>query len=229
MNRPHIPAFVAAACAALAVFATPAAAQSNTLFVEQAGVGNVISVDQSAALRSTMGSEEAPLSQSGVGNRLTIVDAGQDNVIPSVLQDNATGGNGLLPNVASITLGAGTGGAQASVTQNADVTGTLSGNNVAIIDLALGNGAAIVQNGTGNRADLTVNGPGASGTITQNGNRNEGALTVVGLDAAVSLTQTGNDLAFDSGATGVDFTNGAPGGISVVGNGVTVNIVQTAN
>ena len=62
----------------MAAGASDAQQSNNSLFVTQTGDGNVLSVDQSAAVQSTIGSPTSPITQSGGLNQLSITDAGAD-------------------------------------------------------------------------------------------------------------------------------------------------------
>ena len=199
------------------------AGSNNQITIEQTGIGNNLTVDQSKATGSVVGgvsmSSANRLSltntarQTGGGNtaNLTIEDA-----------DGVSGGKiGLLQNNAS----------QAAV-------GT-SANNVAAS--VLGGGLGLVsQIGGANVADLSVRGLGATGTINQRGHRNNAGLTVSGTGANGVINQIGNDNALDLQVSGagttasytlignnISDTTAGGGGVQVISNGATVTITQT--
>lgn len=212
----------------MTVGASHAQQSNNSLFVTQTGDGNVLSVDQSTAVQSTIGSPSSPITQAGALNQLSIADAGTGNSLSTISQDNSDAI--LAGNLASITLGQGAVGTEVSLTQGALAnpgSATLSGDNIAAINVTLGASAAIAQRGQGNRAALTLAGDGASGAVVQQGSNNSGALTVAGVGANATLTQTGVGLNSAGVDASTDFTSGAPVGIQVLTNGATVQISQS--
>lgn len=199
--------------------------QTNRLFVEQDGLRNQITVDQSDATGSLIGSSETPISQSGRDNLLTITDAGVANVISAATQLNPVDGDALLGNIARITIDRGVSRATVSVVQSVAANAPLvGGDNVAVIGLASGAGASIRQLGSDNTATLLVRGnPGSVGRIEQTGSGNVGGLIVEGSgpNANVTLSQTGTGLnSADAAVAGTGTADGSiPGGISVITNG----------
>lgn len=223
-----------------------AAAQSNTLSIQQGdpsrpGTGNTITVDQSQAGGSTVGGltltqptsrsflqveeprgdEDAvqavtvntlsavaqpgsPARQRGDNNTASVTITGWDGFV-GLLQESGTGGTG---NAATVNL-AGAGEALVGQIGNGNVA------NLTVTPAALG--GTILQDGTGNNATLGVTGAGATGLVSQVGSGLTSNLTVDGAGTSVSLYQDGVGQAFVGGP-----------GTSVISNGATVTITQTA-
>ena len=234
-----------------------AAAQSNTLTIRQSGDGNTLTVDQSRASGSAVGGltvtgpvpqtfvqiierpetrqvdrdgtlvtetftaretqsvvldtlgaspqRGVPARQLGAGNEATLNVTGLEGFV-GLLQDSGSARTG---NTATVNLA---GGGEALV-------GQLGSTNTATLNVATGAlGGTILQDGTGNDATLNVTGSGATGLISQVGTGLTSNLTVDGTTGTnVSLFQDGVGQAFVGGP-----------GTSVVSNGATVTITQTA-
>jgi hypothetical protein len=219
--------------AAFACMTAPALAQTNEVYIEQRGVGNQLTLDQSEAENSRVGGltigrvlgvpadalQRRPLLRNvlniSVPNSQAALQSGTSNsavidVSTPTSGSAATNDVGLLQsgfgNSATVTA---EGSALiGSVTQ----TGSL---NAATLNLS-GDGSigSILQAGSNNDASLAVTG-GGSGFIGQAGNNINGALSVDGTTA--SLIQVGNNLAFQPNQS-----------VSVISSAASVTITQTA-
>lgn len=223
----------------LVLAAGSVSAQSNTITIEQTGVGNTLSVDQSAASNSSVGgltfaegdaksyTDSSDPGLSATLNPLTVTSTtgeaatqtgGQNSASIEIsgdggnvfLNQNNSGG-GSLGNIASIGL-TGDGAAVA--------LGQLGLKNEATINVsgALAKGT-ILQDGDYNKSNLSVTGSGAEGFISQKGNNNDtGTVNVSGVNTSVTYIQQGNNLS--PAATGQ--------GVSVISNAAAVTITQTS-
>ena len=186
----------------------PAAAQDNSLFIQQdnsaSGAPNSIFVDQSHARRSGVGTSQAPVEQIGGGNVADVVISGL--------------------------------GTQVALSQDAAVP-FVQGNSVSLNLAGTGNTAEVSQLGSGNTGSLRVAGAGAAAALQQSGSFNSGDVTVLGENASGTLQQvgSGNETDLRVEGTGTDVTYSVIGnnlvGVvppSVVSNGATVTIRQMA-
>lgn len=215
--------------AALTATALPVLAQQNEVYIEQRGIGNQLTIDQSQAVNSSvrgLGSPNGLMISAGetiipltISNALDLprtdraTQSGNDNKASVTVRGD--GGDvmltqrntGLLENSATIDL---TGAAQAAI-------GQFGTGNAATLT-ATGNAQGlIVQNGNLNTGELVV-GDGLQGTLVQNGtNNNAGIVDVQGIATSVTYIQNGNNLAPANGQ-----------GVSVISNAAAVTITQTS-
>lgn len=179
--------------------AVSAFAGDNTLILEQRGIGNSLTSDQSKAQSSTVGG----LKLSGAGNLLTLTTD------ETALQQTQ-GPQGS--NSASLEFGSGSESAIYLLQQN---TGTAV--NDANVSVEGGGRAALAQVGTGNTATLSVEGLAANGllgdqlsgnfdgAIIQIGDRNRAALTTT-VTTQGAVIQEG-----DNNSAAVDLANATAG------------------
>ena len=194
---------------AVALLAGPAAAQNNSLYILQdnstGGMSNTITVDQSLASRSEVGTSAAPVLQLGSGNEaeVTVIGSGSRVALSqrSVASTSTVEGNTVTLDLVGTTL-------LGSVSQ------TGFGNRGVLSASGANAAASLVQEGNLNTGAVSVMGRDASGTLRQVGDRNETALDVRGTGTSVIYNVIGNGLA-------------ATVPPSVVSNGATVTITQT--
>lgn len=168
-----------------ALFAAAATAQSNRLELIQEGSGNVVNIDQSNAVNSSISlltaPALAPLTTPAIG-RPGQLPSGSPGTLPILSQN----GNGNSIDI----LIEGMGG-MARFSQNSPAQ-ALSLANDGLISIQGDGTALLYQDGGGNHASVAVSGPGARGSITQVGSRNLGSLTVSGASAEGLLIQRGD-------------------------------------
>lgn len=189
------------------VLAGPIAAQDNSLYILQdnstGGMSNTLTVDQSAAGLSTVGTAEVPVEQLGSGNdaAISIIGTGSTASLSQRSLGTSFDGNNVTVDLIGTEL-------VGSVLQNGSGnTGTLRVNGI-------GAEASLVQDGDSNTGAVLVDGNGISGTLRQFGDRNDTTLTVGGAGTNVTYNVIGNGL-----------VGSVPP--SVVSNGATVTVTQT--
>lgn len=192
---------------AVGLAAAPLGAQDNSLYILQdnstGGMSNTLSVDQSAATLSEVGTAELPAEQLGSGNaaEISIVGLGSSVSLSQQSVDTNVDGNSVSLDL----IGTGLIGA---VLQNG------SGNTGTLTVRGTGAAASLIQEGNANTGEVLVTGNGTSGTLRQVGDRNDTTLNVGGAGTNVTYNVIGNGL-----------TNVVPP--SVTSNGATVTVTQT--
>lgn len=220
-----------------------ASAQSNTITIEQTGIGNTLSVDQSEASNSTVGGLTIT-----EGDPATYTDSGDPGITatvnPLVVTTNEVARQDGVGNSADITISHD--GGRAYLDQDTGSGAGLSGGaigNIATIGLSADAATAVLgQAGLGNEAHINVTGDlGSSGTILQKGNDNNASLLVEGSRNAGFISQNGdnNDTGLvrvggvDTSVTyiqqGSNLAPVTPGsGVSVISNAASVTITQSS-
>ncbi len=193
--------------AAVAMLAAPATAQNNSLFILQdnstGGMSNTISVDQSAASRSRVGSAETPAEQIGGGNVADVSIVGEGSRV-DLSQRSVTSrvdGNDVSIDLSGTTL-------LGTVSQAG------SGNRGAVSVSGARARGSLVQDGNFNAGTVSVSGSDASGALRQIGDGNATDLEVSGAGTSVTYDVIGNGLTAVVPPT-------------VRSNGATVTITQT--
>jgi len=197
---------------------TAHAGDGNILVIEQTGVANQLTVDQSKATRSrVLGAAIGPSGPTfqPITQPEELVDQSDGpRVFPVYYSPQDRAFQGGTRNTADITV-SGSGGTvrlfQNNVSAGSAALGnaasiTLSGNGVAIVGqqgdankalLSVSgakSGGSILQLGNGNRADLSVS-TGATALISQEGNNNSsGQVSIQGSEANVTYIQRGDGL-----------------------------------
>lgn len=198
----------------MAFISTTALAGNNNIVIllqdseNGSGGGNTIFIDQTQADASIVAGPEnndQPAVQFGSNNAAFIVLAGEGGQA-RLGQSNPLASS--LGNIATLSL---TG--DLSV---AEIVQVGDGNTAEVEVVGRLSEGTINQTGTGNSANLLVEGISASGTLIQEGSGNSVSLSVLGNGTSATYRQIGNNLSASAVAP------------SVVSNGATVSITQTA-
>lgn len=229
--------------AAFAGIAMPALAQQNEVYIEQRGVGNQLTIDQSEAENSRVGGltigrvlgvpadalqrrpllrnvlnisvpESQAALQDGRGNSATVN-------LPQI--PVTTGGQTTFSSPTSVDIGLvqdGSNNTTAITASGIDLLGSVAqigSLNRSTLELSGSNtSGSILQSGIGNRANLSVSGSNAEGYVGQIGRNNDsGTVVVGGVDTSVTVLQIGSNLAPVNGQ-----------GVSVISNAASVSITQ---
>ena len=227
------------AAASITICWSVAFAQQNEAYVEQNGTANILFIDQSEAIASTVRglslARETNLIRSVAdedGNLITLSPSQVSSVLVLAPEESASQtGSG---NVASVVV-SGSGGTVLLDQDNGSLSGTIG--NTADIRLS-GNGiAAVGQLGSSNVARLMVRNGGLTGTILQDGLGNEATLTVGdGNEGLISQIGDGNDTTVDVGGVNTSITYILEGnnlqsinphqGLEIISNAAAITIIQ---